>query len=35
MAVLFLKDGHADADSMLAAGGGYTGTTPQLKGICP
>jgi hypothetical protein len=25
----------ADADSMLAAGGDYTGTTLQLKGICP
>jgi hypothetical protein len=25
----------ADADSMLAAGGLYIGTTPQLKGICP
>jgi hypothetical protein len=27
--------GFADADSMLAAGGGYTGTTLQLKGFCP
>jgi hypothetical protein len=25
----------ADADSILAAGGGYNGTTLQLKGICP
>jgi hypothetical protein len=25
----------ADADTMLAAGGGYNGTTLQLKGICP
>jgi hypothetical protein len=23
------------ADSMLAAGGFYNGTTPQLKGFCP
>jgi hypothetical protein len=25
----------ADADSMLAAAGGYIGTTLQSKGICP
>src|SRR5258707_1284074 len=25
----------ADADSMLATGGAYNGTTLQLKGICP
>jgi hypothetical protein len=28
---LFSGGGLADADSMLAAGGGYTGTTLQLK----
>jgi hypothetical protein len=31
----FSRDGLAAADSMLAAGGGYIGTTPQWKGICP
>jgi hypothetical protein len=35
MAVLFFAGWLADADSMLAAGGGYIGTTLQLKGICP
>jgi hypothetical protein len=27
--------GLADADSMLAAGGDYTGTTLQPRGFCP
>src|SRR5882757_11151632 len=31
---LFSRTRVADADSMLAAGGRYNGTTPQLKGIC-
>jgi hypothetical protein len=35
MGRLFLQGSRADADSMLAAGGGYTGTTLQLKGTCP
>jgi hypothetical protein len=34
MASLFQRH-LPDADSMLAAGGGYIGTTPQVKGICP
>jgi hypothetical protein len=32
---LFFGAGRAAADSMLAAGGGYTRTTSQVKGICP
>jgi hypothetical protein len=35
MGRLFFGGNLADADSMLAAGGGYIGTTLQLKGICP
>jgi hypothetical protein len=29
------QGGFADADSMLAAGGHYTGTTLQPRGFCP
>jgi len=32
MSALIFCAGSRDADSMLAAGGGYTGTTLQLKG---
>jgi hypothetical protein len=35
MGSLFFAEWLADADSMLAAGGFYNGTTLQLKGICP
>jgi hypothetical protein len=34
--VFVMSGGGVDAaDSMLAAGGFYNGTTHQLKGICP